>query len=316
MAAKITIVGAGNVGATTAHWAVAKELGDVVLIDIVEGMPQGKALDLAESAPIEGFDCRLVGTNDYADTANSDVVVVTAGIPRRPGMSRDDLLSTNAKIVGSVVANIAKYSPQAYLIVVSNPLDAMVYVAKQVSGWPKHRVMGMAGVLDSARFRYFIAQELGVSVEDVHGFVLGGHGDTMVPVPRYATVTGIPIPQLLSAAQIDRLVQRTRDGGAEIVNFLKQGSAFYAPGASIVQMVEAIVRDKKRLLPAAAYLEGEYGIQGVYVGVPVLMGAGGIEKVIEVELTAQEQAALKQSAAAVEELIQALPPLDGIRASA
>lgn len=316
MAAKITIVGAGNVGATTAHWAVAKELGDVVLIDIVEGMPQGKALDLAESAPIEGFDCRLVGTNDYADTANSDVVVVTAGIPRRPGMSRDDLLSTNAKIVGSVVANIAKYSPQAYMIVVSNPLDAMVYVAKQVSGWPKHRVMGMAGVLDSARFRYFIAQELGVSVEDVHGFVLGGHGDTMVPVPRYATVTGIPIPQLLSAAQIDRLVQRTRDGGAEIVNFLKQGSAFYAPGASIVQMVEAIVRDKKRLLPAAAYLEGEYGIQGVYVGVPVLMGAGGIEKVIEVELTAQEQAALKQSAAAVEELIQALPPLDGIRASA
>lgn len=315
MAAKITIVGAGNVGATTAHWAVAKELGDVVLIDIVDGMPQGKALDLAESSPIEGFDSRLIGTNDYADTANSDVVVVTAGIPRRPGMSRDDLLSTNAKIVGSVVSNIAKHSPKAYMIVVSNPLDAMVYVAKQVSGWPKQRVMGMAGVLDSARFRYFIAQELGVSVEDVHGFVMGGHGDTMVPVPRYATVTGIPITQLLSTAQINRLVQRTRDGGAEIVNLLKQGSAFYAPGASIVQMVEAIVRDKKRLLPAAAYLEGEYGLRGVYVGVPVLMGAGGIEKIIEVELTAEEQAALKQSAAAVEELVQALPPLDGIGAS-
>ena len=315
MAAKITIVGAGNVGATTAHWAVAKELGDVVLIDIVDGMPQGKALDLAESSPIAGFDCGLLGTNDYADTANSDVVVVTAGIPRRPGMSRDDLLNTNAKIVGSVVSNIAKHSPQAYMIVVSNPLDAMVYVAKQVSGWPKNRVMGMAGVLDSARFRYFIAQELGVSVEDVHGFVMGGHGDTMVPVPRYATVTGIPITQLLSEAQIARLVQRTRDGGAEIVNFLKQGSAFYAPGASIVQMVEAIVRNKKRLLPAAAYLEGEYGLHGVYVGVPVLLGAGGIEKVIEVELTAAEQAALQQSAAAVEELMQALPPLDGIGAS-
>ena len=256
-------------------------------------MPQGKALDLAESAPLEGFDCRLMGTNDYADTAHSDVVVVTAGVPRKPGMSRDDLLHTNAKIVSTVVSNLVRYSPNAYMIVVSNPLDAMVYVAKQVSGWPKHRVMGMAGVLDSARFRYFIAQELGVSVEDVHGFVLGGHGDTMVPVPRYATVTGIPITQLLSEAQIARLVQRTRDGGAEIVNFLKQGSAFYAPGASIVQMVEAIVKDKKRLLPAAAYLEGEYGLRDVYVGVPVLLGAGGVEKIIEVELTPEEQAALE-----------------------
>lgn len=310
MAAKITIVGAGNVGATAAHWAVAKELGDVVLIDIVDGMPQGKALDLAESAPIEGFDAGLVGTNDYADTADSDVVVVTAGIPRKPGMSRDDLLQTNAKIVGDVVSQVTRYSPDAYLIVVSNPLDAMVYVAKQVSGWPKHRVMGMAGVLDSARFRYFISQELGVSVEDVHGFVLGGHGDTMVPAPRYATVTGIPITQLLSAEQVDRLVQRTRDGGAEIVNYLKQGSAFYAPGASIVQMVEAIVKDKKRLLPAAAYLEGEYGINGVYVGVPVILGAGGIEKIIEVELTDDEQAGLKRSAAAVEELIAALAKLE------
>lgn len=307
MAAKITIVGAGNVGATTAHWAAAKELGDIVLIDIVDGMPQGKALDLAESAPIEGFDGHLVGTNDYADTANSDVVVITAGIPRKPGMSRDDLLQTNAKIVGTVVSNVVRHSPNAYLIIVSNPLDAMVHVAKQVSGWPKQRVMGMAGVLDSARFRYFIAQELGVSVEDVHGFVLGGHGDTMVPAPRYATVTGIPITQLLPAATIDRLVQRTRDGGAEIVNFLKQGSAFYAPGASIVQMVEAIVRDKKRLLPAAAYLEGEYGINGVYIGVPVILGAGGIEKIIEVELTPDEQAALRRSAAAVEELVAALP---------
>lgn len=307
MAAKITIVGAGNVGATTAHWAAAKELGDIVLIDIVDGMPQGKALDLAESSPIEGFDGRLIGTNDYADTANSDVVVITAGIPRKPGMSRDDLLQTNAKIVGTVVTNVVRHSPNAYLIIVSNPLDAMVHVAKQVSGWPKHRVMGMAGVLDSARFRYFIAQELGVSVEDVHGFVLGGHGDTMVPAPRYATVTGIPITQLLPTATIERLVQRTRDGGAEIVNFLKQGSAFYAPGASIVQMVEAIVRDKKRLLPAAAYLEGEYGIHGVYIGVPVILGAGGIEKIIEVELTPDEQAALRRSAAAVEELVAALP---------
>jgi malate dehydrogenase len=309
LAAKITIVGAGNVGATAAHWAVAKELGDVVLIDIIDGLPQGKALDLAESSPIERFDCGLIGTNDYAETANSDVVVVTAGIARKPGMSRDDLLHTNARIVAEVVQNVVKHSPQAYMIVVSNPLDAMVYVAKQVSGWPKHRVMGMAGVLDTARFRYFIAQELGVSVEDVHGFVLGGHGDTMVPVPRYATVTGISITQLLSAEQIARLVQRTRDGGAEIVNYLKQGSAYYAPGASIVQMVEAIVKNKKRILPAAAYLEGEYGIQGLYVGVPILLGAGGVEKVIEVELTQDEHAALQRSAAAVQELITALPPL-------
>jgi malate dehydrogenase len=290
-----------------------KELGDVVLLDIIDGLPQGKALDLAESAPLADFDCGLMGTNDYRDTADSDVVVVTAGIARKPGMSRDDLLHTNAKIVSEVVARIVHYSPQAYLIVVSNPLDAMVYVAKQVSGWPKHRVMGMAGVLDAARFRYFIARELGVSVEDVHGFVLGGHGDTMVPVPRYATVTGIPITQLLSAEQIARLIQRTRDGGAEIVNYLKQGSAFYAPGASIVQMVEAIVKNKKRILPAAAYLEGEYGLDDVYVGVPVLLGAGGVEKIIEVELTPDEHDALKKSAAAVEELLQALPPLDSLR---
>ena len=282
----------------------------MILIDIIEGLPQGKALDLAESAPLEGFDCRLVGTNDYADTANSDVVVVTAGIARRPGMSRDDLLQTNAKIVSTVVSQVVRYSPNAYMIVVSNPLDAMVHVAKQVSGWPKQRVMGMAGVLDSARFRYFIAQELGVSVEDVHGFVLGGHGDTMVPVPRYATVNGISITQLLSAEQIARLVQRTRDGGVEIVNYLKQGSAFYAPGAAIVQMVEAIVKDKKRVLPAAAYLEGEYGLHDIYVGVPILLGAAGVEKVIEVELTTEEQAALKRSAAAVEELVRALPVLD------
>ncbi len=308
MAAKITIVGAGNVGATTAHWAAALELGDVVLIDIIEGMPQGKALDLAESAPIAGFDGSLTGTNDYADTANSDVVVVTAGLPRKPGMSRDDLLQTNAKIVGTVVSNVVRHSPDCHLIIVSNPLDAMVHVAKQVSGFPKQRVMGMAGVLDSARFRYFIARELDVSVEDVHGFVLGGHGDTMVPVPRYATVTGIPIIQLLPAEAIDRLVQRTRDGGVEIVNFLKQGSAFYAPGASIAQMIQAIVKDKKRLLPAAAYLEGEYGLSGVYLGVPILLGAAGVEKIIEVDLTDDEKAALRRSAAAVEELVQALPP--------
>jgi malate dehydrogenase len=315
LAAKITIVGAGNVGATAAHWAVAQELGDVVLIDIIDGLPQGKALDLAESAPLAGFDCRLMGTNTYADTAESDIVVVTAGVARKPGMSRDDLLHTNAKIVADVVSNIVRYSPDAYMIVVSNPLDAMVYVAKQVSGWPKHRVTGMAGVLDSARFRYFIAQELGVSVEDVHGFVLGGHGDTMVPVPRYATVTGIPITQLLTSEQIARLVQRARDGGAEIVNYLKQGSAFYAPGASIVQMVEAIVKDKKRILPAAAYLEGEYGIHDTYVGVPVLLGSGGIEKVIEVELSPAELTALHQSAAAVQELVQALPPLHVVRSA-
>lgn len=315
MAAKITIVGAGNVGATAAHWTVVQELGDVVLVDIIDGLPQGKALDLAESAPLAGFDCRLIGTNTYADTADSEIVVITAGVARRPGMSRDDLLHTNAKIVADVVTNVVRYSPNAYMIVVSNPLDAMVYVAKQVSGWPKQRVMGMAGVLDSARFRYFIAQELGVSVEDVHGFVLGGHGDTMVPVPRYATVTGIPITQLLTTEQIDRLVQRARDGGAEIVNYLKQGSAFYAPGASIVQMVEAIVKDKKRILPAAAYLEGEYGIHNTYVGVPVLLGAGGIEKVIEVELTPAELAALQQSAAAVQELVQVLPPLDVVRSA-
>ncbi len=308
-------MGAGNVGATAAHWAVAKELGDVVLIDIVDGMPQGKALDLAEASPIEGFDSQLIGTNDYADTAGSDIVVVTAGIPRKPGMSRDDLLNTNAKIVGTVVSQVAAHSPDAIMIVVSNPLDAMVYVAKEVSGWPKHRVMGMAGVLDSARFRYFISQELNVSVEDVHGFVLGGHGDTMVPVPQYATVTGIPITQLLSQEQIDRLVQRTRDGGAEIVNFLKQGSAFYAPGASIVQMVEAIVKDKKRILPAAAYLEGEYGLDGLYMGVPILLGAGGVEKVIEVELTAEEKANLDNSAEAVRELMRVLPSAAELRAA-
>ena len=238
------------------------------------------------------------------------MVVVTAGLPRKPGMSRDDLLQTNARIVGTVVSNIVAHSPDCHLIIVSNPLDAMVHVAKQVSGFPKQRVMGMAGVLDSARFRYFIARELDVSVEDVHGFVLGGHGDTMVPVPRYATVTGIPITQLMPAETIDRLVQRTRDGGAEIVNFLKQGSAFYAPGASITQMIEAIVRDKKRLLPAAAYLEGEYGLSGVYIGVPILLGAGGVEKIIEVELTDDEKAALGRSAAAVEELVEALPALE------
>ncbi len=315
MAAKITIVGAGNVGATAAHWAVAKELGDVVLIDIVDGMPQGKALDLAEASPIEGFDSQLTGTNDYADTAGSDIVVVTAGIPRKPGMSRDDLLNTNAQIVGDVVSKVVKHSPDAIMIVVSNPLDAMVYVAKEVSGWPKQRVMGMAGVLDSARFRYFIAQELNVSVEDVHGFVLGGHGDTMVPVPQYATVTGIPITQLLSQEQIDRLVQRTRDGGAEIVNFLRQGSAFYAPGASIVQMVEAIVKNKRRILPAAAYLEGEYGIDGLYMGVPILLGSGGVEKVIEVALTAEEKANLENSAQAVRELMAVLPSADELRAA-
>ena len=306
MAAKITIVGAGNVGATTAHWAATKELGDVVLIDIIDGMPQGKALDLAESAPLEGFDCSLVGTNDYADTADSDVVVVTAGVSRKPGMSRDDLLHTNAKIVSTVVSNLVRYSPNAYMIVVSNPLDAMVYVAKQVSGWPKHRVMGMAGVLDAARFRYFIAQELGVSVEDVHGFVLGGHGDTMVPLISYTTVSGIPITQLLARDKLDAIVTRARNGGAEIVNYLKTGSAYYAPSSAAVQMAEAIVLDKKRILPCAAWLTGEFGLTDVFCGVPCKLGRNGLEQIVEVQLSADEKAALYQSAEAVRDTMKAL----------
>ncbi|OGL60792.1 MAG: malate dehydrogenase [Candidatus Tectomicrobia bacterium RIFCSPLOWO2_02_FULL_70_19] len=304
---KITIVGAGNVGATAAHWAAAKELGDIVLIDIIEGVPQGKALDLYESAPVEGFDCRVIGTNDYKDTADSDIVVVTAGIARKPGMSRDDLINTNAKIVGGVTDEVMKHSPKCILIIVSNPLDVMVTVAHRRSKLPQNRIMGMAGVLDSARFRTFIAMELGVSVEDVQACVLGGHGDTMVPLPRYSTVAGIPITALMKPDRIEAIVQRTRDGGAEIVNYLKTGSAYFAPGASVIQMVEAIVKDKKRVLPCAALLQGEYGERDVFMGVPVKLGSGGVEKVIELDLSPDEKAAFKKSADHVRSLVKVLP---------
>ncbi|MGA1368673.1 MAG: malate dehydrogenase [Blastocatellia bacterium] len=303
---KITVVGAGNVGATAAHWLVAKELGDVVLVDILEGMPQGKALDLAQAGPIEGYDSVLVGANDYQATANSDVVVITSGIARKPGMSRDDLLNTNAGIVGSVTEQIARTSPNAILIVVSNPLDAMTQVAFKRSGFPKNRVVGMAGVLDSARMRTFLAQALGVSVENVTAFVLGGHGDTMVPLPRYSTCAGIPVTELLPKEQLDAIVKRTANGGAEIVNLLKTGSAYYAPSAAAVEMVEAILKDKKKILPCAAYLEGEYGINGLYVGVPVKLGSNGVEEIIQINLTTEERAALHKSAAAVQELVDLL----------
>jgi malate dehydrogenase len=303
---KITVVGAGNVGATTAHWLVSKELGDVVLVDIIEGMPQGKALDLAQAGPIEGYDSRLVGTNGYRETANSDVVVITSGIARKPGMSRDDLLNTNAGIVASVTEEIVRHSPNAIIIVVSNPLDAMTQVAWKKSGFPKNRVMGMAGILDSARMRTFLAEALNVSVENVSAFVLGGHGDTMVPLPRYSTCGGIPITELLPKDVVDQIVTRTANGGAEIVSLLKTGSAYYAPSAAAVEMVEAILRDKKKILPCAAYLEGEYGINGLFVGVPVKLGAGGIEEIIQINLTTEERAALQKSAAAVQELVDKL----------
>jgi malate dehydrogenase len=303
---KITVVGAGFVGATAAHWAAAKELGDVVVVDIIEGMPQGKGLDLFESSPVEGFDAKVLGTNDYKDTAGSDVVIITAGIPRKPGMSRDDLLNTNTNIVRAVTEQICKNSPNAYLIIVSNPLDAMTYVAYKVSGFPTNRVMGMAGVLDAARFRSFIAMELGVSVKDIQAFVLGGHGDTMVPLPRYTTVSGIPIPDLIPKERIDAMVDRTRNGGGEIVALLKTGSAFYAPSASAVQMAESILRDQKRILPCCAYCNKEYEVGGYFVGVPVLLGAGGVEKVIEIKLTAEEKALFGKSVAAVKDLVKVL----------
>jgi malate dehydrogenase len=303
---KVTVVGAGNVGATTAQYIVERELADVVVTDVVDGLPQGKALDLLEAGPIHGYDSRLIGANDYAATAGSDIVVVTAGLARKPGMSRDDLLFKNAEIVGAVVKEIAARSPEAILIVVTNPLDAMAQLAWRRSGFPKHRVLGMAGVLDSARFRTFIAQELDVSVENVTAFVLGGHGDTMVPLPRYSTVAGIPITDLLPKDRIDALVKRTANGGAEIVNLLKTGSAFYAPGASVTEMVEAILRDKRKILPCAAYLEGEYGITGLFVGVPAKLGRRGIEQIIQITLTPDEAAALKRSAEAVRELTEKL----------
>ncbi len=303
MRKKVTIVGAGNVGATTAHWIAAAELADVVLVDIVEGVPQGKGLDLFEAMPVEGSDSMVMGTNDYADTANSDIVVITAGIPRKPGMSRDDLLNVNYKIMQDVVGKVVKYSPNSILIIVSNPLDAMAQAAYKLSGFHRNRVIGMAGVLDSARFCTFIAQELKVSVENVTAFVLGGHGDTMVPLTRYSTVAGIPVTELLDAATLERLVKRTRDGGAEIVKYLKTGSAFYAPGRAVMEMVEAILKDKKKILPCAVYLQGEYDINGLFVGVPAKLGAGGIEQVIEIKLSEEESAALKKSAGAVKELV-------------
>jgi malate dehydrogenase len=303
---KISVVGAGNVGATVAQLIAYKELGDVIMVDIIEGLPQGKALDLLEAGPVEGYDSQVTGANHYEATADSHIVVITAGIARKPGMSRSDLITTNANIVRAVTEQVVKYSPNAHLIVVSNPLDAMVHLTKHVSGFPKNRVVGQAGVLDSTRFRTFIAQELKVSVEDTQAFVLGGHGDTMVPLPRYSTVAGIPITHLLPQETIDRLVQRTRDGGGEIVNLLKSGSAFYAPGAAVVQMVEAIVKDKKRVLPCTAYLEGEYGLRDIYFGVPVKLGAGGVEQIIEIELTAEERAALQASAKEVEDTITLL----------
>jgi len=303
MRKKVTIVGSGNVGATTAHWVASKELADVVLIDIIEGVPQGKALDLLEAMPVEKRDSHVIGTQDYSETVNSDIVVITAGIPRKPGMSRDDLLHTNHKIMKDVVDKAVQHSPHSILIVVSNPLDAMAQAAYKMSGFSRERVIGMAGVLDSARFRTFIAAELKVSVENVTAFVLGGHGDSMVPLPRYSTVAGIPITELLDAHTIDRLVQRTRDGGAEIVKYLKTGSAYYAPSAAVTEMVEAILKDKKKILPCAAYLEGEYGIKGLYVGVPVKLGSKGMEQIIEIKLTEHEQAELNRSAEAVKELV-------------
>lgn len=302
MRKKVSIVGAGNVGATAAHWIASKELADVALIDVVEGVPQGKALDLLEAMPIEKRDVHVVGSNDYAATANSDIVVITAGIPRKPGMSRDDLLHTNFKIMSDVVSKVVAQSPESILIIVSNPLDAMAQAAFRQAGFNRERVIGMAGVLDSARFRTFIAEELNVSVENVTAFVLGGHGDTMVPLARYSTVAGIPITELIEPARLEQLVQRTRDGGAEIVKYLKTGSAYYAPSAATVEMVEAILKDKRKILPCAAYLQGEYGIDGYYIGVPCKLGAAGLEKIVEIKLTPEEDAALKKSAAAVKEL--------------
>jgi malate dehydrogenase len=309
--AKISIIGAGNVGATTAHWCAAAELGDIVLLDIpqTEGMPAGKALDLMQASPIVGFDSKITGTNNYADTKGSDVVVITAGIARKPGMSRDDLLATNAKIVGSVATEIKNSSPNAVVIVVSNPLDAMVQRAWQVTGFPPQRVMGQAGVLDTARYRAFLAMELGVSVEDISALLMGGHGDTMVPMPSCTSVGGIPVTQLIEPKRLEEIVQRTRNGGAEIVGLLKTGSAYYAPAAATAQMVEAIVRDKKRLIPCAAFCDKQYGVGGFFVGVPVILGAAGVEKVIELKLTAQERADFQKSVQAVKELTKVMAGL-------
>jgi malate dehydrogenase len=302
MRKKISVVGAGNVGASAAAWLAEKGIFDVVLVDVVEGMPQGKALDLMQMGPVSGSDAKITGTNDYGPTAGSDLFIVTAGIARKPGMSRDDLLKTNTGIVKAVAEQIKKTSPNAFVIVVSNPLDAMCYVMKQVTGFPRERVIGMAGVLDSSRMALFIAQELNVSVKNINAFVMGGHGDTMVPLPRYTTVAGIPLPELLSKEKIDAIVKRTANGGAEVVALLKTGSAFYAPSASAVQMAEAILFDRKHILPCAIWLQGEFGLKDVFVGVPAKLGARGLEEVIALKLTAEEQAALNKSAEAVREL--------------
>ena len=311
--AKITIVGAGNVGATAAHWCASMELGDIVLVDVpqTEDMPKGKALDLMQSSPIMGFDATITGATSYEASAGSDVVVITAGIARKPGMSRDDLLATNAKIMGSVSEQVKKTSPQAVVIVVSNPLDAMVQRCLQVTGFPPSRVVGQAGVLDTARYRTFLAMELGVSVEDVSALLMGGHGDTMVPMPSCTSVGGIPVTRLLDKARLDAIVDRARNGGAEIVSLLKTGSAYYAPAAAVAQMVEAIVRDKKRLIPCAAYCDKEYGVGGFYVGVPVILGSGGVEKIIELELDPDEEAAFAHSVDAVKKLVEAMAGLVG-----
>ncbi|GGA35902.1 malate dehydrogenase [Pelagibacterium lentulum] len=307
---KIALIGAGQIGGTLAHLVALKELGDVVLFDIVDGVPQGKALDLAQSGPVEGYNSTLKGTSEYADIAGADVVIVTAGVPRKPGMSRDDLLEINLKVMEQVGAGISKYAPDAFVICITNPLDAMVWALQKFSGLPKNKVVGMAGVLDSARFRHFIADELNVSVEDVTAFVMGGHGDTMVPLARYSTVAGIPLPDMvkmgwMSKEKLDQIIQRTRDGGAEIVGLLKTGSAFYAPAASAIEMAESYLKDKKRILPCAAYLSGEFGVKDMYVGVPIVIGEGGAEKIVEIELNGAEKKDFETSVASVEGLMDA-----------
>ena len=300
---KVTVVGSGNVGATAARSIADKELADVVILDILEGVPQGKGLDILEACPVEGSDARVLGTNDYADTAGSDIVVITAGLARKPGMSRDDLLAKNHAIMKGVTEQVVKYSPDCIIMPVTNPLDAMAQVVYRVSGFPRERVIGMAGVLDSARMRAFIAQALNVSVENTHAFVLGGHGDTMVPLPRYSTVAGIPITELLDAEQVEAIVHRTAHGGAEIVKLLGTGSAYYAPGSAVVEMVESVLKDKKKILPCSVFLQGEYGVQDLFVGVPCKLGGNGLEEIIQITLTPDEDAALKKSAEAVRELV-------------
>jgi malate dehydrogenase len=303
---KISIIGAGFVGATAAHWCAAKELGDVVLVDVVDGMPQGKALDLLEAGPVEGYDLKIIGSNDYKDVAKSDIVVITAGLPRKPGMTREDLVSVNAKIIREVMENVMRHAPDAIVVLVTNPLDTMVYLAKKMSGFPRERLIGQAGVLDSARMRAFMALELNVSVENTHAFVLGGHGDEMVPLPRYSTVAGIPITELLPPERVEAIVERTRKGGGEIVSLLKKGSAFFAPSAATMQMVEAILMDRKQILPCSVYLQGEYGLDDICFGVPVKLGRAGVEQILQIELRADEREALERSAALIRSSMAAL----------